>query len=122
MDLAPMLSDLFPRGHPYVTCLFALLDIVDKLLQAFEAAWSADDAAMKTDGHHLGRSTLAFFDQDVERITEVGGEVRRRGEARCDAELHVVVVQRVGYHEQRRRRLVRRRGGRLNVVRQIFVV
>lgn len=71
---------------------FLLADIVDEVLESLEATWSADDPAMKSNGHHLGRTFLAFFVEHIESVLQVFEECTCGSESTSSQELEIVTV------------------------------
>ena len=93
----PVLRDLQPRRHPDA---LVLADVVEKAHQRSRAAWTADDPAMQTNGHHLGRG-LAFGVEHVKTVLEVSEELLAAAKALRVDKAHVVGVERIGNDQMR---------------------
>eukprot|EP00304_Pavlova_gyrans_P000841 CAMPEP_0206051706 /NCGR_PEP_ID=MMETSP1466-20131121/32078_1 /ASSEMBLY_ACC=CAM_ASM_001126 /TAXON_ID=44452 /ORGANISM="Pavlova gyrans, Strain CCMP608" /LENGTH=113 /DNA_ID=CAMNT_0053426835 /DNA_START=350 /DNA_END=691 /DNA_ORIENTATION=- len=97
MVLVPMASDLLARRDPHLWTVG--LRVLEEGLEARRAPRAPDEAAVKTDAHHLGVALAPFLHEVVEGVGEKLLELPSMAEAVGNGEAHVVFAQRVGHDE-----------------------
>ena len=96
MFFAPVVGNVDAACDPDT---FEPRDVIEETAKGRDATGASDQPAMQADGHHLGRTTRAFFVERVETVLQVGFELVARVKALGRGKAHVVGVQCVGDHK-----------------------
>ena len=100
--LGPVASNIHTTAHPDT---LVRLHVIQETLQGAEAARTADQTAMQTDGQHLG-SLFTFFVEHVKCVFQVGEEMIAGVETLRSRKAHVIAVQGVRHDQLRLDRIV----------------
>src|SRR5580658_8673022 len=77
------------------------LHVIEQPAQGADAAGTADDPAVQTDGHHAGAAFAAQSIQPIESIAAINKKLHSGGEVAAALQAAVIVVEAVGHHQMR---------------------
>ena len=91
--LVPVFRDFISPAYPYV--IPQTLGIVKKVVQPLGSSRLSHQSTVQANTHHLGTAPPSFFNEVVQRVYQVLGEVIGIRKAVRNSNFHIVLAQRV---------------------------